>query len=144
MRVVVDTNVAASGLLWAGPPNQILKWTRRQVLEILACEETIAELSRVVRYKKFEKRLSILGVSPAEVIAYYMNLVSFVPLPKAIPQLIVEDPFDNIFLALATGGASLIISGNNHLLSLEEYEHIQIVTPGEACEVIQNLLGKRG
>jgi len=140
MRVVVDTNVAISGLLWSGPPNQILKWARQHILEILACEETTAELSRVIRYKRFTKRLSQLGSSPAEVIAYYMNLVSFAPSPENIPDQIKEDPFDNIFLALASGcGALLIISGDNHLLSLQEYEQIQVVTPAEACEVIQNL-----
>jgi len=52
MRAVVDTNVALSGLLWHGPPNQILEWAREGNLEILACEETTAELSRVLRYPK--------------------------------------------------------------------------------------------
>jgi len=140
MRVVVDTNVAVSGLLWAGPPNQILRWARDHIFEILACEETTAELARVIRYKRFIKRLSKLDLSASEVIAYYMNLVSFVPSPQYIPDQIKEDPFDNIFLALASGcGALLIISGDNHLLSLQEYGQIQIVNPGEACEVIQNL-----
>ena len=144
MKVVVDTNVAISGLLWSGPPNQILKWARQGTLKILACEETTAELSRVIRYKRFTKRLSMLVLSASEFIAYYMNLVSFAPSPQSIPDQILEDPFDNIFLALASGsGASLIISGDNHLLSLQEYEHIQIVTPGEACEVIQNLFENR-
>jgi predicted nucleic acid-binding protein len=69
------------------------------------------------------------------------NLVLFVPTPQVIPHVIRQDPSDNLFLALASGnGASLIVSGDTHLLSLKEYELIQIVTPGEACEVIQRLL----
>ena len=39
MRVVIDTNVAVSGLLWQGPPNQILKWAKDGLLRILACED---------------------------------------------------------------------------------------------------------
>jgi putative PIN family toxin of toxin-antitoxin system len=141
MRAVVDTNVALSGLLWHGPPNQILEWAREGNLEILACEETTAELSRVLRYERFTQRLSMLEVSPAEILAYFMNLVLFVPTPEFIPEQIIEDPFDNLFLALASENkVHLIISGDSHLLELKEYNHIQIVTPSEACRVIERLL----
>jgi putative PIN family toxin of toxin-antitoxin system len=143
MRVVVDTNVALSGLLWHGPPNQILKWAREGILEVLACEETIAELKRALKYKRFSNRLSTLQTTPAEVLAYYMNLVLFVPTPPSIPEQIIEDPFDNLFLALASEKrARLIISGDRHLLELEEYDHIQIITPSEACQVIEELIKK--
>ena len=144
MRVVVDTNAALSGLLWPGPPNKILKWARDGILEIVACEETAAELRRVLRYKRFAQRLSILETSPAEVFAYFMNLVLFVPTPESIPEQVIEDPFDNLFLALASQNkAQLIISGDRHLLELKEYKHIQIVTPSEACQVIETLLAGR-
>jgi len=145
MRVVVDTNVALSGLLWQGPPNQILKWAREGILEVVACEQTTAELRRILQYKRFAQRLSMLETSPSEVFAYFMNLVFFVPTPGLIPKEIVEDPFDNFFLAIASqNNACLIISGDRHLLDLREYEHIQIVTPSEACQVIGTLLSRGG
>jgi len=144
MKIVVDTNVVLSGLLWRGPPNQILKWAREGILEILACEETTAELRRALRYKRFSKRMSALETTPAEVLAYYMNLVLFVPTPEIIPEQIIEDPFDNLFLALASDNrARLIISGDKHLLELEEYQRLQIVTPSEACQVIEALVKER-
>jgi len=141
VRVVVDTNVAVSGLLWPGPPNQILKWARERILEIVACEQTTDELRRVLQYKRFAQRLSTLEINAPEVLAYFLNLVFFVPTPELIPQEIFEDPFDNFFLALAShNDARLIISGDRHLLDLREYEQIQIVTPSEACRVIETLL----
>jgi len=83
----------------------------------------------------------MLTLPPAEVVAYFMNLVSFVPTPEVIPDVIGQDPSDNLFLALASGnGSSLIISGDTHLLSVKEYALIQIVTPGEACEIVQRLI----
>jgi len=69
MRVVVDTNVAVSALLWPGPPNQILKWARDGILEIVACEEATAELRRVLQYDRFAQRLSMLETNAAEVFA---------------------------------------------------------------------------
>lgn len=70
-----------------------------------------------------------------------MNLVTFVPYPEFIPEAIHEDLFDNIFLALASESkAHLVISGDKYLLDLEEYDDIQIVTPSEACRIIEALL----
>jgi putative PIN family toxin of toxin-antitoxin system len=140
MRVVIDTNVAVSGLLWNGPPNQILRWARQGVLKVLACEETTAELRRVLQYGRFAQRLATLETSPAEVFAYFMNLILFVPTPEFVPNQIIEDPFDNLFLELGSKNkAHLIISGDKHLLDLKEYNHIQIVTPSEACNVIETI-----
>jgi uncharacterized protein len=143
MRVVVDTNVLVSGLLWGGPPNQILKWVRDGRFQILACRQTAAELERVLQYPRFSRRLSGIQVTAQEVIAYYMNMVYFVPDVEKIPEVIRDDRFDNIFLALADKHhATLIISGDQHLLKLKQYHSIQIVTPAEATQVIDKLQGK--
>ena len=141
MKVVVDTNVAVSGLLWAGPPNRILKWARDGVLEIIGCPETTDELKSVLQYDKFYQRIHTLDTTPNQVHAYFVNLISFVPTPEAIPQVITADRFDNYFLALALEHkAHLIISGDKHLLDLQEYNNIQIVTPSEAAMIIQELM----
>ena len=140
MRVVIDTNVAVSGLLWGGPPNQLLRWARDNILDIVGCEETIDELRHVIEYERFSERLSALKITSSETMAYFMNLITFAPTPQYIPEAIHEDPFDNIFLALASeSNAYLIISGDRHLLDLGEYNRIQIVTPSEAVRVIKKL-----
>lgn len=75
MRIVIDTNVALSGLLWGGPPNQILRWARDRVIRILECSRAVDELKRVLHYSKFSDRLSALKTSPEEALAYFLNLV---------------------------------------------------------------------
>ncbi len=141
MKLIIDTNVLISGLMWAGPPNRILKWARDGRVVLLACESTIDELKRVIQYKRFVQRLSDLEIRPMEAIAYAMNIVTFVPNPQNIPQAILEDPFDNIFLALASENkAHLIVSGDHHLLDLKEHNSIQILTPSLAVQVIESLL----
>ena len=143
MRVVLDTNVLVSGLLWGGPPNQLLRWTRDGVLEIICCEAAAVEAKRVIEYPKFSRRISALDSSSRQVIAYLMNLVTHVPSPESLPAIISDDPSDDLFLALAIENQGrLIVSGDQHLLSLKEYEGIPIVRPGEAVEVIRELLAQ--
>ena len=84
MRVVLDTNVLVSGLLWDGPPNQLLKWGRDGMLEIISCEAAVAEAKRVIEYPKFSRRISALDTSSGQILAYLMNLVTYVPPPTSI------------------------------------------------------------
>ena len=140
MRIVVDTNVLVSGLLWGGPPNQFLKWARDGVLQILACPESLAEAVRVIEYSKFAPRIEALGTSPNQVTAYLMNLVTHAPDPETVASMIPEDPSDDLFHALATNNqARIIVSGDQHLLLLAEHEGIPIVSPAEGVAVIRSL-----
>ena len=141
MKLVIDTNVAISGLLWGGPPNEVLKMARAGRLRVPACDETVKEIKRAISYKKFRRRLGELKVSADDVYAYFINLALFVPSPREVPKEILDDPFDNTFLALAVeNGAHLIVSGDHHLLDLVTYRNIQIVTPSEACDIIEAFL----
>ena len=50
--------------------------------------------------------------------------------PQSELEVIEEDPDDNRFLECAiAGGASYIITGDNHLLELKEYQDIVILPP---------------
>jgi len=140
LKIIIDTNVALSGLLWGSPPNQILKWARDRAISILACDKTVDELKRVLHYSKFANRLSILQTTPQKAMAHFLNIVAFVPDPDTIPVIIEADPFDNLFLALASQNfATLIVSGDRHLLDLKDFDNIQIVTPSEGVQIVMRL-----
>jgi putative PIN family toxin of toxin-antitoxin system len=119
-----------------------MRWARDGHFRIIGCGETINELRDVLQHRKFSERLSQLAWSKEEVLTYFLGFLKVIPTPEFIPKEIHQDPFDNIFLALALDcGASLIISGDHHLLNLKAYKNIQIVTPGEAVKVIAAFLG---
>ncbi len=48
MRVVADTNVVVSGLLWHGPSRRILDLARAKTLELSTSAELISELRDVL------------------------------------------------------------------------------------------------
>ena len=140
MKIVIDTNVAISGLLWSGPPNIILKWASRRIVRIIVSEKVVNEFKRIIIHERFAYRLTVLKKKAEEVTAYFINLAKFVPDPDNIPKRILEDPFDNIFLALAEeNDARLVVSGDKHLLNVREFRGIHIVRPSEACRIIEEL-----
>lgn len=75
--------------------------------------------------------MSRAQVTPQELVTGYSLMTQVVELEKVEP-IIFADPDDDIVLACAVpAGAKIIISGDNHLLSLKQYQQIQIVTARE-------------
>ena len=56
MRVVADTNVIVSGLLWHGPSRQLLNAARQGTVELFTSGALLAELEEVLQREKFIKR----------------------------------------------------------------------------------------
>lgn len=53
-------------------------------------------------------------------------------------NIIVNDPSDNKFISLAVdGNAAYIISGDNHLLEIREFQKIKIITIKKFLPIIQ-------
>ena len=123
-KVVFDTNVLISGYLWKGLARRALEKVRSREWALLISNDAIDELIRVLAYDKF-------GLKPEEIEPIVRDLTEiseFVEVRTQI-QIIEDDPTDNIFLALAIdGGADVIVSGDHHLLDLEEFEGIPITS----------------
>lgn len=61
MRIVFDTNVVISGLLWSGSAQRALNLARDGIVVALATEAMLDELREVLSYTKLAKRLQALG-----------------------------------------------------------------------------------
>jgi putative PIN family toxin of toxin-antitoxin system len=132
MKVVLDTNVVISGILFSGgSPGKIIDLWIDNRFKVLLSQALIEECLEVISRPKFKR----LG-SPVERQDILIKLIElgstiFVS-PKEPIQVIKEDPDDNRILECAAeGGAQYIISGDNHLLMIKEYRKILIVTPSE-------------
>ena len=52
--------------------------------------------------------------------------------------LVSQDPSDEKFLAIAIeGSADIIVSGDKHLLGLEKYQNIPILTPRQFLDLLE-------
>jgi uncharacterized protein len=116
-RVVLDTNVVLSALLFGGGPAARVRvgWQSGRFVP-LASTATAHELVRVLAYPKFR-------LSPAEqeeLLADVMPWVQVVRIPDPPPAVPpCRDPFDLPFLHLAVAGrARALVSGDRDLLGL--------------------------
>jgi len=131
MRAVADTNTVISGLLWQGPPRQVLDAAREGRIELYTSAALLAELEEVLVREKFARRLELARISVRELVTGYAALANLVE-PIAIPPVIAEDPDDDAVLACAVAAqAETIASGDSHLLKLKDYQNIPILTAAE-------------
>ncbi len=140
LRVVLDTNVVLSALVFAGGQAGRLRMGWQQGAFVpLVSTASVQELVRVLAYPKF--RLST--PDQGELLADYLPYVQTVRIPQP-PPLVPEcrDPLDVPFLQLAVAGkAQVLVSGDKDLLVLsDEFKQAWgclIVT----MDVFQNQIG---
>ena len=125
IRAVLDTNTVISGLLWSGAPSRAIDAALDDKFLIITSQALIDELNHVLMRPKLQKRLAQIGKTANAFLENYQKLVEIVQ-PIDVGE-VVRDPKDNMVIACAVGGkADYIVSGDNDLLTLKEFESIAI------------------
>lgn len=128
MRVVIDTNIWVSGLLWRGVPWRLLCLAEQAEIQLCMSPEMLDELEQVLSYERLSPRLVQLGLTPSELVAYALRLALIFEVPKGAP-IVAADPDDDVFLRCAeVAEARYVVSGDHHLLDVHEYAGIEILT----------------
>ncbi|TET15038.1 MAG: putative toxin-antitoxin system toxin component, PIN family [Actinobacteria bacterium] len=129
MKVVIDTNIFISSFFnKKGNPRKIINLWKEEKIQLCISSEILEEylgvLSRFVLAGEPELK---------ELLNLFKRKVNILYKPITIKiALVKNDPDDNKFIECAvTNKADYIISGDNHLLSLREYENIKILSPKE-------------
>lgn len=78
MRVIADTNIIVSGLLWRGNPRQILDAARAGDINLFTTAVLLAELEDVLSREKFAERLASVEVVPHDLVLGYAALASVI------------------------------------------------------------------
>ena len=135
MRIVLDTNLLVSGVIYGGLPRQLLNAAQAGAFDLCMREVLLAELLDVLGRAKFADRLRQAGLSPAGLVDDLRRL-ALVVAPFAVPQVVQTAPDDDHVLAAAlAANADLTAPGDRRdLLPLGRYEGIAIVTAREALE----------
>jgi uncharacterized protein len=129
VRVVLDTNVVVSGLLWLGSPHDVLVLAASGAISPCATEAMLAELHAVLTRPKFRQPIIRRRTTVDELVtSVAATVLLFEPKPVVLPQSL-RDHSDAMFLACAIAAhASVIVSGDSHLLEIDRFEGIRIVS----------------
>ena len=128
LRVVLDTNVVVSALVFRGSRLSWVRdaWTSGRIVPIVG-RESLAELVRVLAYPKF-------GFDPEDAtaaVAHYLEhaeTISRVATRAKLP--VCRDPADRKFLVLAYAArADALVTGDRDLLALATVSRIPILLP---------------
>ena len=124
IRVVVDTNVLISALLFKGELSRIVGlWREGKIIPIIS-RETFDELRTVLEYPKFSlSRAEIKSLIENEILPFF----EVVNVTKHVKGL-CRDPEDDKFISCAiSANADCIVTGDKDLFDLKEYQSIRII-----------------
>ena len=135
MRVVLDTNVIVSALIWGGLPFQLLQAAEAGAITLFSSPVLLEELRDTLARPHLASRLGRERSSVEQAVSLYEQLVNLVNPPAIAPTS--RDPNDDHVIACAlAAGASLIVSGDRDLLVLNAHRSIAIVTPAQATALL--------
>jgi len=132
MRVVIDTNVLISGLMFDGLPERVVKLAVGKDNELVISPYIISETSSNLR-KKFDVKAELIQLFQAT-----MNACQVVYFDPYI-HVITDEPDNRVLETAIEGKAEFIITGDKLLLELGNYEGVKIVTPAKFLKLgLQN------
>jgi putative PIN family toxin of toxin-antitoxin system len=133
VRVVIDTNVLISAFLFGGVPGRLISLWKSGRIQPLASQTMIDEALRVLAYPKFSLAPKEIELLLCEEIIPWFEIIDV----ATAGPFIKDDPSDDMFLWCAIDGkADHIISGDEHLLQLQDFP-VPILTPRQFLDLVE-------
>ena len=135
LRVVLDTNVLVSALLFGGRVGMLRDaWKGGRIIPLVS-KATFTEFRKVLSYPKFK-------LSQREIRAILNEeILPFVEPVEITDQVtgVCRDSHDDMFLAVAAcGSGEYLVTGDQDLLVLKNYSSTKIVSVAEFLPLVGN------
>lgn len=133
IRIVVDTNILISAFLFGGKPEMVLEKALLGHVSLVTSREILDELEGVLCGRKFRYPPEI-----ARSIMREFEAMCEIVAPTRSLAVVKADPYDNMVLECAVEArVDYVVSGDSHLLKLERFEDIPILSPAQFLEVLE-------
>jgi putative PIN family toxin of toxin-antitoxin system len=134
MRVVQDTNVLVSAILFKGALSKLVDLWKNGKISPVISKETFDELKAVLSYPKFSlSKDEIKAIIEDEILPFF----EVIDIKEKIHG-VCRDPNDDMFLAVAVNAqAPYVVTGDKDLLALGKYKSIEIVSPQEYLALLK-------
>jgi hypothetical protein len=137
LKVVLDTNVLVSGLISnQGPPRQIVDaWLEGRFTLVISLY-LVEELAHVLTYPRIAERIRLDEPEVNTILAALLSQAEMAPGELELPGVTRDSKDDAVVACAVEGDAGYIVSGDQDLLVLGEYEGIEVVTPRWFVEIV--------
>jgi len=123
VRVLLDTNVLVSAILFGGLPRELLRRALRGDFAVVTSAHLMREFEEVLR-DRFGVAAAVAQAARAE----YELLATLVQ-PEALPRIVRDADDDQVLAAAAAGYCDALVTGDRDLLSLGSHDDMPIITP---------------
>ena len=136
MRVVADTNILVSALLFGGTSEQVFLAGLRGEIQLLTSSSLLKEFEKVLK-EKFKLNIHLVR----EIIQEVMDVAEIVEVSSHIKAISYPDEDNRVLECAVDGKAEFIVTGDTrHILPLKEYRGIKILSPSEFLKHLPTVL----
>ena len=137
LKLVLDTNTLVSAFFWEGNEAELLRKIEQSKANLYITSEILKEVEDVIKRPKFDKVMKNAGLTPDQIMQKIVSLSHLVIAPK-ITVKACRDEKDNKFLECAESArVDYIISGDEDLLVLKEYNGISIIRTWKILQLLE-------
>ena len=131
MRVVLDTNVVVSALFFGGQPRTVLNAWADGRLEVVVTPLILDEYLRVC-----DRLRSSYPDADYQPLLFELAAHGTLMPDSHTGGGITADPDDDKFMWCATKAGAIVVSGDRHLLDVDGWRGVRVVTPGAFLETL--------
>jgi len=132
LKVVLDTNILVSALLFRGELSLIVELWKNGKLIPLISKETFRELKAVLEYPKFCLTKGEIRTIIEEEILPFFEVVEVADEVSGV----CRDPDDDKFISCAlSASADAVVSGDKHLCELHIYKSVRIIKAADLLKM---------
>jgi len=129
MKITLDTNILISGTFWKGEAFEILQLIDQKKVECFLSKAILEEYNRVLHSDEIVEKIAEKHLMIKTAIIKIIEMCDVVEPSRKI-DAVKEDPDDNKILECAVEAkADYIVTYDQHLLKLKEFEGIRIISP---------------
>jgi uncharacterized protein len=122
-RIVADTNIYISALIFCVLPDDVLAVARRKRAELFVCEPIFEEIQRVL-----DKKFHWSSERIREALFEIQKFATPVDLQERVTVVEKDDADNRIIECALAAHAEIIVTGDLHLLELATFRDIRILT----------------
>lgn len=143
LKIVLDTNVLLKGFLsYTNDQRKIINLAIARKIQILGCDLSYEEFKEKLEEDRIKKIINDFLFPKDKLLMNYKSVIRPVTLSESIVKIkaVNDDADDDVFVWTAlSGGASIIISEDNHLLKLKKFMNVRIINAADFMKIYSKI-----